>query len=249
MQRSTLAVLAAAAIGLAACSAGQTSSQPPNITVNTGQSETGISVSGTGEVTGAPDTVSVNLGVSVRGKTVAEASALAAEKAEALINSLESNGVDKDDITTTNYSIWPEYDWRNNKQKLVGYRVDNTVRAKIRNIPEAGNVLDDAVAAGGDEVRVNGLYFSIEDDTEMIEVARQAAWDDAFAKATQLAELSGQNLGAAMTINESFGRAPAPIPYAATAFAEGDDAAFETPIEPGTASVTINIQVQFALEA
>ena len=246
MQRSTIAILAAAAIGLAACTAGQETAQLPNITVNTGETQSGISVSGTGEVTGTPDTVTVNIGVSVRGETIAEASALAAEKADALINSLTSSGVDPDDITTTNYSIWPEYDYRNNREKLIGYRVDNTVRAKIRDVGEAGNVLDSAVEAGGDAVRVNGLSFSIEDDSEMIEAARQVAWNDALAKAQQLADLSGQTLGPAITISESLSRAPTPIPYETLAFDTA--ASVETPIEPGTSAVTISIQVQFALE-
>ncbi len=246
MQRSTISILAAAAIGLAACTAGQETAQLPNITVNTGETQSGISVSGTGEVTGTPDTVTVNIGVSVRGETIAEASALAAEKADALINSLTSSGVDPDDITTTNYSIWPEYDYRNNREKLIGYRVDNTVRAKIRDVGEAGNVLDSAVEAGGDAVRVNGLSFSIEDDSEMIEAARQVAWNDALAKAQQLADLSGQTLGPAITISESLSRAPTPIPYETLAFDTA--ASVETPIEPGTSAVTISIQVQFALE-
>ncbi len=246
MQRSTISILAAAAIGLAACTAGQETAQLPNITVNTGETQSGISVSGTGEVTGTPDTVTVNIGVSVRGETIAEASALAAEKADALINSLTSSGVDPDDITTTNYSIWPEYDYRNNREKLIGYRVDNTVRAKIRDVGEAGNVLDSAVEAGGDAVRVNGLSFSIEDDSEMIEAARQVAWNDALAKAQQLADLSGQTLGPAITISESLSRAPTPIPYETLAFDTA--ASVETPIEPGTSAVTIKIQVQFALE-
>ncbi|MEE8488943.1 MAG: SIMPL domain-containing protein, partial [Acidimicrobiia bacterium] len=100
MQRSAIAIVAVAAIALAACTAGQETAQPPNITVNTGETQSGISVSGTGEVTGTPDTVTVNIGVSVRGDTVAEASALAAEKADALIASLISSGVDPEDITT-----------------------------------------------------------------------------------------------------------------------------------------------------
>lgn len=258
MQRSAIAIVAVAAIALAACTAGQETTQPsnttvstreaqpPNIIVNTGETQSGISVSGIGEVTGTPDTVTVNIGVSVRGDTVAEASALAAEKADALITSLTSSGVDPEDITTTNYSIWPEYDYRNDRERLIGYRVDNTVRAKIRDVSEAGNVLDSAVEAGGDAVRVNSLSFSIEDDTEMIEAARQVAWNDALAKAQQLADLAGQTLGPAITINESFSRAPTPIPFETLA---ADEARLTTPIEPGTSAVTISIQVQFALES
>ena len=244
MRGTTIAGIAVAGILLAAC--GSQAAQP-NITVNNpGSNQAGISVSGTGEVTGTPDTVSVDIGVSVLADTVGEATAEAAEKADAVINSLVSNGVDPDDITTTNYSIYPEYDYRSDTERLIGYRVTNTVRAKIRDVSEAGDVLDDATAAGGDDVRVSGLQFSIEDDAEMVEAARDAAWNDALAKAQQLADLSGQTLGAATSITETLSNPPPPIAYAQAAF-EGADA-LATPIEPGTAAVVIGLHVQFALE-
>jgi len=218
----------------------------PQVTVNNSEAtQTGISVSGMGEVTGAPDTVEIDLGVSVLGETVDEATATAAERAEALIAALTSSGVAEEDITTTDYSIYPEYDYSRNQERLVGYRVNNTVRAKIRNMESIGSVLDAASAAVGDETRVSGLRFSIEDNTELVSAAREAAWDDALVKATQLAELSGQTLGKATSITETVSMPPVPFPY------EGDIAGAEraaTPIEPGTSAVTITLQVQFALE-
>lgn len=245
MRGTTIAAVAVSGLLLAACGSQQAQ---PNITVNNpGSNQTGISVSGTGEVTGTPDTVSVDIGISVLADTVGEATAKAAEKADAVINSLTSSGVDPDDITTTNYSIYPEYDYRNDTERLVGYRVTNTVRAKIRDVSEAGDALDDATAAGGDDVRVSGLQFSIEDDAEMIEAAREAAWNDAVTKAQQLADLSGQTLGDATSITETLSSPPPPIAYAQRAF-EGADA-LATPIEPGTAAVIVGLQVQFALEA
>lgn len=205
----------------------------------------GISVTGMGEVTGTPDTVEVDLGVSILAATVAEATSLAADKADALIAALTSNGVAREDIATTDYSIYPEYDYSTNAQRLLGYRVSNTVRAKIRNVQETGAVLDSVTTAAGDEVRISGLRFSIEDNAELITAAREAAWNDAFAKATELAELSGQTLGAATSISETVSNPPVPIPYAA------DEAGAEravTPIEPGTSAVTITLQVEFAFE-
>jgi len=244
MRGTTIAGIAVAGILLAAC--GSQAAQP-NITVNNpGSNQAGISVSGTGEVTGTPDTVSVDIGVSVLADTVGEATAEAAEKADAVINSLVSNGVDADDITTTNYSIYPEYDYRNDTERLIGYRVNNTVRAKIRDVSEAGDVLDEATTAGGDDVRVSGLQFSIEDDTEMVEAARDAAWSDALGKAQQLADLSGQTLGEATSITETLSNPPPPIAFERAAF-DGADA-LSTPIQPGTAAVVIGLHVQFALE-
>lgn len=206
----------------------------------------GISVTGMGEVTGTPDTVEVDLGVSILGATVDEATSLAADKADALIAALTSNGVAREDITTTDYSIYPEYDYSGNEQRLLGYRVSNTVRAKIRNVQETGAVLDSVTAAAGDEVRISGLRFSIEDNAGLITAAREAAWNDAFAKATELAELSGQTLGSATSISETMSNPPVPIPYAAEDAAGAERAL--TPIEPGTSAVTITLQVEFAFE-
>ena len=256
MRRSALIGIAVAGILLAACNAeAQQPSQPniqpaspPNITVNTGETQTGISVTGTGEVTGTPDTVEIDIGVSVLGKTVEEATSNAAEKAEVLIAALTANGVAEEDITTTNYSIYPEYDYRSGQERLIGYRVNNTVRAKIRDIGESGSVIDAATAAGGDDVRVSSLRFSIEDNTDLVEAAREVAWNDALAKATQLAELSGQTLGAALFISETVSAPPVPIFFdrSLTSTLSGD---FETPIQPGTSAVTIRLSVHFAFES
>ncbi|MEX1124202.1 MAG: SIMPL domain-containing protein, partial [Acidimicrobiia bacterium] len=128
----------------------------------------GITVTGTGEVTGTPDTVEVSLGVAVLAETVQEATTTAAQKADALISALTDGGVDRKDITTTDYSIYPEYDYSTNKELLVGYRVSNTVRVKIRNVDDTGSLIDAATAAGGDDVRVSGLQFSIDDDADLL---------------------------------------------------------------------------------
>ncbi len=254
MRRSIIALLAVSGLTLSACAAGTNPASAnnvpiaaqPNITVNNpGTTQSGISVSGTGEVTGTPDTLSVDIGVSVLAETVADAVVEAADKADALISVVKDMGVEERDITTADYSIYPEYDYRGNTERLIGYRVNNTVRVKIRDLDNAGDVIDAAVAAAGNDARVNGLRFDIEDDADLVAAARQAAWNDALAKATQLAELSGQALGPVISITETVSRPPTPV------FFEGDFAAatqaVSTPIEPGTSTVTISLQVHFAL--
>ncbi len=240
---TTTALVAALAIVLTGCS-----STPQDINVSTSNElRTGISVSGAGEVTGTPDTLQVDLGVSVLADTVDQAAATAAERAEAVIAALTSNGVAEEDITTTDYSIFPEYDYSNNQERVVGYRVNNTVRAKLHNIGDAGTVLDSVTTAGGDDVRINGLSFSIEDDADLIAAAREAAWNDALAKATQLADLSSQTLGTASSISETVTSPSIPFPYAGDLVGGAEDTA--TPIEPGISTVTINLQVEFGFES
>lgn len=206
----------------------------------------GISVSGRGEVLGTPDTLTVSIGVSVGKPTVGEAIDTAAQRATDLIESLKGLGVAEDDIQTSNYSIYPEYEYRENAApRITGYRVDNTLTVKIRDLDAAGEILDAAASAAGDEVRVNGVSFSLDDNDGLLVAARAAAWEDARTKAEQLAELAGVTLGAPITISESIGNFPVPLFARGEAFAA--DAA--TPIQPGQESVTVDLSVQFAISS
>lgn len=201
----------------------------------------GITVTGVGEVTVSPDRMTIDLGVSVRRDTVREATSAAAAAATALIESLRSNGVGDDSVTTTDYSIQPEYDYRNDKQRLLGYRVHNVVKAIIGDVGAAGGIIDSATLAAGDVVTVNGISFTTEDDSEPMAAARHAAWEDAVAKAGQLASLAGRELGPVVSIIETQGRPP--MPFARAAMAMADRA---TPIEPGSATLVVHLDVHFA---
>jgi uncharacterized protein YggE len=239
-----LALVAVGGLLVAACGT-------PEVTVNpvlgeaSGGLPPGISVSGEGEVTGTPDTLSMTFGVSVLRPTVAEAVGEAAAKADAVIQALRDSGVAEEDVQTANYSISPEYNYRDTGQELIGYRVQNTVIAKITDVDAAGATIDAAVSAGGDEVRVSGVSFAIEDDDELVQAARAAAWEDAQSKAEELAQLAGVTLGPPVAISESFTSVP-PTPF----YAGGFDAAVEeavTPIVPGEQTVTVNLSVEYSI--
>ncbi len=244
--RKLLIPLAAISLILAGC-AGSTDAAAQ--VVATGGDQTlmsnTISVSGNGEVTGTPDTLIVDLGVQVMRPTVDAATGESARLAQAVIDALKAEGVAEKDIQTTNYSIWPEYDYRNDTQTLRGYRVSNTVSAKIRDLDKAGGVIDAATAAGGNDVIVNNIRFDLEADGALITAAREAAWNDAKAKAEQLAALAEVQLGKAVSISETSSPSPPPIAYATARAEAGAD--FATPIQPGEASVSVVVQVQFAI--
>jgi uncharacterized protein YggE len=240
--RKLLALVALGAVLLAACGSGQESLVSP--AGADGSITSGINVSGQGKVTGKPDTLSVSLGVSLLRPTVDQATADAAALATAIINALKGAGVVEDDIQTANYNIYPEYDYSGTQQRLLGYRVTNEVRVKIRNLDTAGATIDAATAAGGDATVINNLAFSIEDNAELLQMARTAAWADAEAKARQLAQLAGLELGSAISITESISYNTPPIYYERAA---ADVAAGSTPIESGTQDVIIDIQVTFRI--
>jgi len=216
---------------------------------NTGDgAPTGITVTGEGKVQGAPDVAMISLGVSTLRPTVAEARQQAATALDAMINSMKANGVEDDDIQTSNLYISPEYDYRNNETILRGFRVSNTVTVKVRDIDTTSQVIDDAVSAGGDDTRLEGINFTIDDPSELQKQAREAAVADARAKADTLAAAGGISVGDPIIINEGSVYIP-PIPYAAgRAFDADEQAAPDTPIQPGQLDVIVNVTVTWTIE-
>jgi hypothetical protein len=203
----------------------------------------GITVSGVGEATGRPDVVDVDVGISILADTVAGATSAAADRAQAVSSALASAGIATEDLATTEYSIRPEYDYSANAQRLVGYRVSNLTRARLRDITTTGPLLDAISSAAGDDTRVNGLTFGVADESALQVEARKAAWKDALAKATQLSELAGQTLGRATSITETVRPPVSPVRMLAA------DMAMEksTPIQPGSTTITVTLQVEFAI--
>jgi len=204
----------------------------------------GITVSGAGEANAEPDMVEIDVGVAVLADTVEAATQIATQRAKAVTSALTAGGVLPEDMATTEYSIRPEYDYSDNKQRLLGYRVSNTVRAKLRDVASTGPLLDSIASAGGDETRVNGLSFGVADETSLLARAREAAWNDAKAKAEQLAALSGHTLGKATTITETIQGPGVPLPRMIAADMAMSERA-STPIQPGTSSVSVALQVEF----
>lgn len=209
----------------------------------THHNEPGITVTGVGQFASAPDLMNVDLGISVLAESVAEGRATATERARALIGSLEERGVASGDIQTLRYSIHPEYEHRDGHQSLRGYRVNNELKVALRDLGSAGEILDIAAEAGGDEVTINNVSFSVEDQTAVRGQARETAWSDARSRAEHLARLSGQTLGQVVDIVETSGRPPGPGPVARMAMAADET----TPIEAGSTTVTVTLQVRFAL--
>ncbi len=245
MNSRTLLVLlplAAMAAALAACSG-------PKTTFTTSSIETtGVTVSGHGEVEMTPDTGFFTVGVEVHAKSVAEARDGAARAADKVIASLKSNKVDEKDIKTSGLSINPQYDYNKNggQPTIVGYIVSNTVEVKVRKLDSFSKLVDDAASAGGDNVRLQGVRFALEDDTKAVEQARESAMADAKKKAEQLAKAGGVSLGKPASISEQQAQPGGDLAQGrfAAANAQGFDA---TPIQPGTGKVTIDVVVRYSL--
>lgn len=209
--------------------------------------QSGIWVSGAGKVSVAPDTANLTLGVQVEAISLNDANRQAADAMAAVIEAVKGKGVAEKDITTSGFNISPvyEYDKETGRNYIRGYQVSNTVSVKVRQIDATGDVIDSAVAAGGDAVRVNNIYFSIDDLSQAQDDARELALLDAKAKAEQIARVTGVSLGKVTYVAEtSYGGARVEAPGMVN---DGKEGAV-TPVLPGETDVTVTVQVIYSIK-
>lgn len=208
-----------------------------------------VTVSGEGVTTGTPDVLRATIGVEVTEEEVRQALATANERAAAVITALEDAGVVPEDIQTSELTVrrerphpGPEPPARAGPEERRTV-VRNLVEARIRDVDQAGDILQGAVDAGGDVAHVRHVGFEFEDDDQLLDEARQRAFEDARRKAEQYAELAGRDLGPLVSLEEHPGRggpvAP-PVP---------DEAGGQAvPLEPGSSELTVRITAVWSLE-
>jgi len=215
------------------------------------QQSTGIWVTGEGKVTVVPDVAVLSLGVEAQAATVAEAQGQMAAAMDAVFRELGNYGVAQKDIKTRHFSIYPVRKWvpKEEKEVFIGYRVNNMVTAKIREIEDTGGVIDSVTRAGGDYIRINSINLTVDDPTKYHQEAREKAMADAEDKAKQLADASGVKLGSPTYINESGGITPVPRFYGAVEAAPMPaPAPPPTPIAPGETEISLTVQVVYSIK-
>jgi uncharacterized protein YggE len=180
--------------------------------------------------------------------TVSEAQSEAAVGMTSVMNALTSNGVAQKDVQTQWYSITPVTKWidETNEQITVGYRVTNTVTAKIRDIGSVGTIIDAATSAAGDLTRVSSISFTVDDTSAYYAQAREKALADAMDKAAQIASIAGVSLGRPIYISESGGWVTPPYPVRDYSYAEGVSGS--TPISAGEVEISLSVQMVYSID-
>ena len=205
-----------------------------------------IAISAEGKVTALPDIAAVSVGVQTEKKTVSEAQSENSRKMNAIIAKLKDLGVAKEDIKTTNYSIYPMYDYPNGRQVERGYNVSQNVDVKIRKLDSIGQVLASVGELGANQV--GGVTSSIDDPEELRQQARLKGLEAAQQKAQALAEAAGVKLGKVVGFSESAGGAYPPPIFYAKAEAYGLGAGGPAPsVEQGSQDVIVNVSVSYEI--
>jgi uncharacterized protein YggE len=231
--------LLALALVLSACGP-TTINQPAQPPVRT------LNVNGVGQVYLTPDIAYIYIGVHTEAKTASEAVDTNKTQTNAVIDAIKKAGVDKKDIRTTNFSIYPSQQYGPDG-KLTGtiYMVDNTVYVTVRNLDNLGSLLDDAISAGANTI--NSIQFDVADKTQALKDARGKAVEDAKTQAQELAGAAGVSLGSIQSIS-FYDSSPAPM-YEGKGGGGGAMAANTTvPIQPGQLTIAVTVNINYEIK-
>jgi len=221
------------ATGLLGASGGRAAERDPPL-------ERTVSVSATGSVAAEPDLAMISTGVVSEADTAREALSRNTATMAKVIDGLKALGISAQDIRTTALNVEPRYrSAKDQAPTVVGYQVVNQVRITARELKRLGEVLDQIVSLGVNQI--GGIAFEVSKAEELRDEARKMAMANALRRARLYAASAGADIGAVLTISEDT-PAPGPRPMARTSLAAGD-----VPIEPGTQRLEVKVHVTWAL--
>lgn len=167
-----------------------------------GPRRSGVTVTGTGAAAAAVDQVVINVGISLIRSDAGDAFQAAAEAASRVLSILADDGVDSRSVRTADLTFAPHSEYREHTEVHVGYRAGQRLIVHLSTLAGLERMLTDVATGGGEGVRIDRLQLTPSDPAEALARARAAAYADARAKATQLADLAGRTLGELTWIDE-----------------------------------------------
>jgi len=215
----------------------------PITVVNTTKTDE-LAVVGEGKIEVSPDTAYVDAGITVDNRgTVKEVQDTINTINNKIVNALRDMGIEKADIKTSNYSVYPNYKYENNVNSISGYNGNATVEVKVRDTQMVSQVISTVTEAGANQIQ--GVRFSIDKPETYREEAREKAIENAKKQAQNLAKNLGIKIGKIINIVESSENQPIPI-Y--KSYAEGLGGGGGPIVEQGTQTVTSVVTLYFEKE-
>ena len=208
-----------------------------------------VYVGADGKFESAPDTAVMQFNISVQENSSQAAYQHASNDAEQVRQVLHANGVDAKSATVGFFSVQPMYDWKNAKQKVIGYRVTTDVTLKLKDFSKIGPITQQLADANVSESQT--LTYTLEN----IDEAKNKAVEDAYRRARNSAETiahaSARALGELSYASvDTFENQRIPAPHMARAMAATTNAP-PAPTEeftPQNVTVTAHVNALFNLK-
>jgi len=206
-----------------------------------------IVVSGDAQVTAPPELARMRVSIISQETEASQAAQANARIAEAVRKVLQGVLGKDAEISTEGYGVTPVYSWNQAEggRRLLGYRAQNSIRVKTRDLVKVGPALDAALKAGANEL--TSLEFDVEDDTKLRARALALATQRARVKADAIAKALGVRILGVLELSESAGPPVRPMAQRASMMAADAEQAPTTPVNPGPISVQVRVSLRVSI--
>lgn len=156
-----------------------------------------ITASGRGDVLVSPDRAVLSVIVETHASSAVRAASDNAANTARTIDAVKAAGAAPEQIKTSGYSVWMDYD--SNRGRPKGFGARNTLRIEVTRIADLGKLIDAALSGGATQLQ------PIQFLGPGMDKARRSAIGAAVAKARSdaeaLAEAAGGTLGELITLS------------------------------------------------
>jgi uncharacterized protein len=207
-----------------------------------------VYVGADGKYEAAPDTARIQFNISVQEESSQTAFDRASKNVEQVRQVLRANGIDVKAATVGFLSVQPIYDYKNPKQKVIGYRVTTDVTLKLKDFSKIGPITQQLAEANVSESQT--LTYTLDNMDEAKNKAVEDAYRRARNSAETLARSAGRTLGDLSYASVDTFENAHPAPRMMRAMAATTNAA-PAPTEeftPQTVTVTAHVNALFNLK-
>ena len=199
-----------------------------------------VTVSATGSIAAEPNVAEISAGVVTEAESAKDAIGRNNLVMSKLIDGLKAAGVGAKDIQTRTLNVEPRYAQPKDGRAATinGYRVINQVRLMVHEVKRLGEILDQAIALGANQV--NNIAFEVSNAETLKDEARKQAMENARRRGELYAKAAGGQLGPVLRISERVGDLQPMLDGRAMMRTSA-------PIEAGVRNLEVEVHVTYAL--
>lgn len=137
----------------------------------------------------APNEASISLGVVTENASLSVAQAENATTMANVIQAIKALGVPENNIQTTRYTIFPQYDFVDGVQQFRNFRVEHVINVTVNNLEAIGTIIDTSVNNGANII--NDIRFTVTNTSDIYNDLLTMALQNADEKAQTIAQTIG----------------------------------------------------------
>ncbi|OEH92698.1 SIMPL domain-containing protein [Bacillus solimangrovi] len=200
---------------------------------------TTLHTTGIGTVYVVPNQAIVTLGVITEGTSLTDAQNENSRLTNNVINGLGKLGIPNNNIQTSNYRIYPKYDYKDGIQIFQGFTVTHLLKITVDEIDKTGLVVDTSVKQGANQV--TNIQLTISNEDWYYQEALSKAVCNAQYEANVIARTIGILLNPVPHKVTEISNSPTPYPSSRVLSATSET----TPISTGQIKIDASVKADF----